>query len=70
MNPLDFVLIVLGLGLIPVFIFISMILYRVYRILERVDTTMTLIEGIVRAVHDFKRMPFLALEWLFSRFSK
>lgn len=70
MNPIDFVLIVLWLGLIPVFLLVSMILYRIYRILERVDTTLTLVEQIVRAVHDVRRIPFTIFERLLSYFTK
>ena len=56
-STLDFVYMVLGLGLIPVFVLLSMVLWRVYKMMDHVDNILTFAEQTTEVLSNLNRVP-------------
>ncbi len=56
-STLDFVYMVLGLGLIPVFVLLSMVLWRVYKMMDHVDNILTFAEQTTEVLSNLDRVP-------------
>ncbi len=58
-STLDFLFIVLGLGLIPVFVLLCMVLYRVYKMLDHIDRIVAFTEKTTEFVSNLDRVPMM-----------
>ena len=56
-STLDFVYMVLGLGLIPVFVLLSMVLWREYKMMDHVDNILTFAEQTTEVLSNLDRVP-------------
>ena len=58
-NALDFLFLVLTFGFIPVFVLVSMILWRIYKNMDRIDNILTFFESIMSFTRNLDQIPGL-----------
>ena len=68
-NTLDFVYIVLGVGLIPFFILLCMVLWRVYKMMDRVEAVLTTTEQVIEFGKNIDKVPAMVANRLISGFN-
>lgn len=60
-NALDFLFLVLAFGFIPVFVLVSMILWRIYKNMDRIDNILTFFESIMLFTRNLDQIPGLII---------
>lgn len=60
-NALDFLFLVLAFGFIPVFVLVSMILWRIYKNMDRIDNILTFFESIMSFTRHLDQIPGLII---------
>lgn len=68
-STLDFVYIVLGVGLIPFFILLCMVLWRVYKMMDRVEAVLTTTEQVIEFGKNIDKVPAMVANRLISGFN-
>lgn len=68
-DALTFLYLVLAFGLIPVFVLLCMVLYRVYRLMDRADSLMNVAESVLQALKNIHQMPAMIANGIISRFN-
>lgn len=56
-DALTFLYLVLAFGLIPVFIFLAMILWRIYKMMDRVELLLGTTEQVIGFAKNIDRVP-------------
>jgi hypothetical protein len=65
-STLDFVYVVLGVGLIPFFTLLCMILWRVYKMMDHVDNVMTFVERVINYLNHLDKVPGMVASKIMS----
>lgn len=68
-DALTFLYLVLAFGLIPVFVILSMILWRLYKSLDRIDALLVLTEQILYFVKNINEVPTIIANKILSGFN-
>lgn len=68
-DALTFLYLVLAFGLIPVFVILSMILWRLYKSLDRIDALLHLTEQILYFVKNINEVPAMIANKILSGFN-
>lgn len=68
-DVLTFLYLVIALGLIPVFILLSMILWRVYKMMDRVEALLGTTEQVIQFAKNIDRVPALVANKIISGFN-
>lgn len=58
-STLDFVFIVLGVGLIPFFILLCMVLYRAYKMMDHIENILSFTEKTTQFMSNLDRVPMM-----------
>lgn len=66
-DALTFLYLVLAFGLIPVFIILSMILWRLYKNMDRIDRILELVEQIVEFSRHINEVPAIIANKFLSK---
>jgi hypothetical protein len=61
-TPLDALYLVLALVFLPIGTLISMILWRIYSMLDRVDRVLNFVDRIVGYAQEFEKIPMMIIE--------
>lgn len=56
-KALDFLYLVLAFGLIPVFVILAMILWRVYKMMDRIELLLGMTEQVIGFAKNIDRVP-------------
>jgi hypothetical protein len=67
MNALDILYIVLSVCLIFLTVPLSMILWRVYKMMDRVEGILVFVERIVSYAKEFEAIPMKVIDKLFTK---
>lgn len=68
-DALTFLYLVLAFGLIPVFVILSMILWRLYRNMDRIDRILELVEQMVELTRHVNQLPTIIANKFISKFN-
>ena len=60
-NSLDILYMVLAIILIPIGTLLSMVLYRVYKMMDRVERILWLVDRLVGYTAEFEKIPMMIL---------
>ena len=60
-NAIDNLILVLANGFIPVFVLVSMILWRIYKNMDRIDNILTFFESIMSFTRNLDQIPGLII---------
>lgn len=66
-STLDFVYMVLGIGLIPFFILLCMVLWRVYKMMDNVHNVIRFVERITHFVGSLDKYPTALMNLILSK---
>lgn len=66
-DALTFLYLVLAFGLIPVFVILSMILWRLYKNMDRIDRILELVEQIVEFSRHINEVPAIIANKFLSK---
>jgi len=69
-STLDFVYIVLGVGLIPFFTLLCMVLWRVYKMMDHIDNIITFTERTTEFVSNLDRVPGMLASKVMAKVNK
>lgn len=69
-STLDFVYIVLGVGLIPFFTLLCMVLWRVYKMMDNVHNIIRFTEKTTHFVSNLDKVPNMLFNSIVSKFGK
>lgn len=69
-DALDFLYIVLAVGLIPFFTLLCMVLWRVYRLMDRADHLIGIAESILHVLQNWNRIPSMLAEKILARIDR
>jgi hypothetical protein len=61
-TPLDALYIVLAIILIPIGTLISMILWRIYTMMDRVERILNFVDRVVWYAREFEKIPMMIIE--------
>lgn len=69
-STLDFLYIVLAVGLIPTFTLICMVLWRVYKTMDRVDAVLTTTENVIDFARNIDKVPGIVANKVMAGFNR
>lgn len=69
-NTLDFLYIVLAIGLIPTFTLLCMVLWRVYHMMDRVEAIIGFTEKTAKFVSNIDKVPAMLFDSIVSKFGR
>ncbi len=61
-NALDILYMVLAIILLPIGTLLSMVLYRVYRMMDRVEGILGFADRVVSYVSEFEKIPLMIIQ--------
>ena len=67
-STLDFLYIVLGVGMIPIFVLLSMVLWRVFKMMDRIESLLTTAEQVIEFSRNIDKVPGIIAQKLISGF--
>lgn len=67
---IDFLYIVLAVGLIPTFTILCMILWRIFKMLDRIEYLLWTAEKAVNFARNLDRVPNMIISKIMSKFDK
>ncbi len=66
-NALDILYLVLAIILIPIGTLLSMVLYRAYHMLDRVDRILSIVDRIANYTFKLEKLPMMLIEKLMGK---
>lgn len=66
-DVLSFLYLVIALGLIPIFVILSMILWRLYKNMDRIDNILRLTEQLISFTKNIDQLPAIVANKFLSK---
>lgn len=66
-DVLSFLYLVIALGLIPIFVILSMILWRLYKNMDRIDNILRLTEQLISFTKNIDQLPTIVANKFLSK---
>lgn len=66
-DVLSFLYLVIALGLIPIFVILSMILWRLYKNMDRIDNILRLTEQLISFTKNINQLPAIVANKFLSK---